>query len=133
MLVIRASKLGYPFRTIGKDGGDQTLVRPGIRQNGGLRVSDPSPIAGKGGYPSRRFFFSQRSGIVIRQACRNPSDSLVTLKVFVLSHVGAAKPLHTFARHTLAIDPGATCLREFRWRLTMTQRSHMKVSPLSRS
>jgi hypothetical protein len=79
MLVIRASKLGYPFRTIGKDGGDQTLVRPGIRQNGGLRVSDPSPIAGKGGYPSRRFFFSQRSGIVIRQACRDPSDSLATL------------------------------------------------------
>ena len=53
--------LGYPFRTIGKDGGDQTLARPGIQQNGGPRVFDPSPIAGKGGYPSRRFFFSQRS------------------------------------------------------------------------
>jgi hypothetical protein len=36
------------------------------------------------------------------EACRNPSDSLVTLQVFVLSHVVAAKPLHTFARHAYA-------------------------------
>jgi len=70
MLVIRAFKLGYPFRTIGKDGGDQTLARPGIHQNDDLHVTDPSPIAGKGGYPSRRFFFSQEAGIIIRQACR---------------------------------------------------------------
>ncbi|WP_210185377.1 hypothetical protein [Rhizobium sp. NFR03] len=47
MLVIRALKLGYPFRTIGKDGDDQTLTRPGIRQNGGLAFHDPSPIAGR--------------------------------------------------------------------------------------
>jgi hypothetical protein len=48
VLVIRALKLGYPFRTIGKEGGDQTLTRPGIRKNDGLRFHDPSPIAGRG-------------------------------------------------------------------------------------
>lgn len=43
-----SQKLGYPFRTIGKDGGDQTLTRPAVQQNGAPRVSDPSLIAGKG-------------------------------------------------------------------------------------
>jgi hypothetical protein len=35
------------------------------------------------------------------KACRDLSDSLLTLYLFVLSHVVIAKPLHTFARHAL--------------------------------
>ncbi len=59
-------KLGYPFRTIGKDGGDQTLTRPGIRKNGGIAFRDPSPE--EDGRPLRRFFISPRSMEIIRQA-----------------------------------------------------------------
>lgn len=91
-------KLGYPFRKIGKDGGDQTLARPGIQQNGGLRVSDPSPIAGKGCYPSRRFFFSQEARIVIRQAWR----------IYSASYPAASKRfMHSETEKRLMMSPSA--------------------------
>lgn len=62
-------ELEYPIRTIGKDGGDQTLVRPRIRQNGGSRIFDPSASPEEDGCPFLRFSFSQEAATVIKQAC----------------------------------------------------------------
>ena len=73
--------LGYPFRTIGKDGGDLTLARP---QNGQAFL-DPSPIAGRGWPPSPALLFLTKSGDIHKTSISGENGTPSMLYLFVIT------------------------------------------------